>query len=223
MGLVPTMQMSPATVMAPHAEGTPEPAVPNLGLVRAQLAAAASSVSGPQRAKEYLDLLERSPRALYRDGGPVHLTASAIVVDAPGEQVALVWHRKGEFWVQPGGHLEPGEIDLELAARREVAEETGLEELERVGDGPAMLHQHDLSAAFGRCRAHWDVQYLLRAPAPASAVPLRASDESPKVRWVPWPRRPGRAGRDLSALPAGTVADLPETLAALARLVDAQR
>ena len=95
-------------------------------------------------------------------------------------------------------------MSFEAATRREVAEETGLTDLERVGDGPAVLHQHDLSAAFGSCRAHWDVQYLLRAPLPAAQVPLRPSEESPEVTWAPW-----------DALPEGTVEDLPGNLALL--------
>src|SRR5690625_7040328 len=98
-----------------------------------------------------------------------------------------MWHRKGQFWVQPGGHLEEGEASFEQAARREVTEEIGLEGLERVGAGPAVLHRHTLDAAFGRCEEHWDVQYLLRAPAPAAQLPLTASAESPEVLWVPWP------------------------------------
>ena len=129
----------------------PEPAL-------AQLRAAHNGATDEQIAREFEDLLQQNPRALYRDGGPVHLTASAIVVDAPGEHVALVWHRKCRFWVQPGGHLEDGEHSLESASRREVAEEIGLEDLERVGDGPAALHAHSLDAAFGSCAEHWDVQ-----------------------------------------------------------------
>lgn len=180
----------------------PEPVLPEPAL--AQLRAARDGACGEQIAREFEELLRQNPRALYRDGGPVHLTASAIVMDAPGEHVALVWHRKGRFWVQPGGHLEDGETSFEVASRREVEEETGLVGLERVGDGPAVLHQHALSMAFGSCRAHWDVQYLLRAPLPAAQVPLRPSAESPEVIWAPW-----------DALPEGTVEDLADNLALL--------
>lgn len=189
---------------------------PAAAAAAAELVLAESAASGPELAREYQELLAREPRALYRDGGPVHLTASAVVIDAPGDHVALVWHRKGRFWVQPGGHLEAGETSLELAARREVHEEIGLADLEKVGEGPAMLHRHGLDAAFGACHAHWDVQFLLRASAPAAELPLTASDESPEVRWVPWPRSGPSPERDTSVLPAGTVPDLASTLDALA-------
>lgn len=183
----------------------------------AELERAAHGAKGPAIAREYLDLLTASPELMHREGGPVHLTASAIVIDAPGEHVALVWHRKGRFWVQPGGHVEEGETSFEQAARREVAEEIGLQGLEIVGDGPAVLNQHDLDAAFGRCAAHWDVQFLLRAPAAAAELPLTVSAESEEVRWVHWPLFGTDAERAAAHLPEGTVPDLEANLEELAR------
>ncbi|GAA1315732.1 NUDIX hydrolase [Brachybacterium tyrofermentans] len=182
----------------------------------AELQLARDAAPGPEMAAEYTALLQGSPNALYREGAPRHLTASAVVIDAPGEHIALVWHRKGSFWVQPGGHLEAGETSFELAARREVAEEVGLSALERVGPGPAVLHSHQLDAAFGACAEHWDVQFLLRAPGPASATPLATSDESPEVRWIPWPLLDGGPSRSTAHLPEGTVPDMAAKLDALA-------
>lgn len=152
-------------------------------------------------AAEYEGLLRENPEALYREGGPVHVTSSCFITDATGEHIVLVWHAKGQFWVQPGGHLERSDAGCEAAARREAAEETGLVDLQLVGDGPALLHQHELPEAFGACRAHWDVQYLFRTAKPAHLTPLRTSEESPKVIWV----RPGE-------LPEGVVDDIPDTL-----------
>ncbi|ATG52465.1 NTP pyrophosphohydrolase [Brachybacterium vulturis] len=194
----------------PSARG---PAVPEAAL--AELVRAEAAVSGPAVAQEFQELLAGDPRLMHRDGGPRHLTASAIVIDRPGDHVALLWHRKGRFWVQPGGHLEEGETSFEQAARREVAEEIGLGGLQRIGDGPAMLHRHALEAAFGACWEHWDVQYLLRAPAPAAELPLTMSEESPAVRWVPWPLH-GLGPERETALPDGTVPDLAGTLEGLA-------
>ena len=192
----------------------PAPAAPRTAL--AELVRAEAAVSGPALARAYGELLVADPRVMHREGGPRHLTASAIVIDRPGDHVALVWHRKGRFWVQPGGHLEEGETSFEQAARREVAEEIGIEGLERIGDGPAMLHRHALDAAFGTCSEHWDVQYLLRAPASAAELPLTVSEESAEVRWVPWPLRGVGPERETSALPEGTVPDLAGTLEQLA-------
>lgn len=40
-------------------------------------------------------------------------------------QVLLLWHRKLQMWLPPGGHIEPNELPDE-AAVREVWEETGV-------------------------------------------------------------------------------------------------
>ena len=42
-------------------------------------------------------------------------------------------------------------------------------------------------------------------------TPLRPSEESPEVIWAPWPLLAGARSRQ-RPLPAGTVADLGETL-----------
>ncbi len=139
--------------------------------------------------------------ALHRGGPPAHLTASALVLDETGRRTLLVLHRKAGAWLQPGGHLEAGDSSLAAAALREASEETGLGGALRLAlDGrPADLHRHDLSAAFGRCREHLDVAFLLVAP--AAAVPA-ASEESERVAWF-----------DVDALPPDVVADLPPRLA----------
>lgn len=185
----------------------------------AELSAASSPAIRDADRARYLDLLAQNPRALHRDGGPIHLTASAVVVDAPIEHVALLWHAKGQFWVQPGGHIEPADPDLESAARREVAEELGLRDLLAVVQGPALLHRHRLSAAFGACREHWDVQFLLRTPHAAAQQPLGVSTEAPMARWVPWPLITGGPARSTAHLPDGTVADMPGKLDLLAGVI----
>ena len=51
------------------------------------------------------------------------LTASGCLI--VNDRVLLVKHRKLNFWLNPGGHLEPNELP-HLAAQREFEEETGL-------------------------------------------------------------------------------------------------
>ena len=133
---------------------------------------------------------------------PAHLTASALVLDATGERVLLTHHRKGGFWAQLGGHVEATDRSLADAALREGREESGIEALRLLGDGPVDLDAHELSSAFGRCGTHLDVRYA--AVAPPGAEPV-VSAESHDVRWFP-----------VDALPAGVVADI-------GRLVDRAR
>jgi 8-oxo-dGTP pyrophosphatase MutT (NUDIX family) len=144
----------------------------------------------------YLEHLQAHPDALWRDGPPAHLTASAFVLDADRRHVLLTLHRKGGFWVQCGGHLEPGDATLSAAALREASEESAITGLRVIG--PADLHRHSLSAAFGRCREHLDAAYLLQAP--YGAEPL-VGPESLDVAW--WP---------VGDLPEAVVPDLPARL-----------
>jgi ADP-ribose pyrophosphatase YjhB (NUDIX family) len=57
----------------------------------------------------------------------IRIRAACLAVDGQG-RVLLVQHRKQgvEYWLLPGGGVEPGETMLQ-AARRELFEETGLD------------------------------------------------------------------------------------------------
>ncbi|KIP95852.1 hypothetical protein RU09_00365 [Microbacterium sp. MEJ108Y] len=117
-----------------------------------------------------------------RDDGPRHATASALVFDPTLTRTLLVFHAKGQFWVQPGGHLEAGDLSIADAALRELREETGV-----VVSGLAEplvydLDHHALSSAFGRCASHLDIGVAVVVSDDTSLI---VSDESEDVRW--WP------------------------------------
>jgi len=124
-----------------------------------------------------LEACERLPGPFARLAGPVHVTGSAIVVGPRG--IVLHRHKRMGIWVQPGGHLEPGETPWH-AARREAAEETGLA-LRHPDAGPRLVHV-DVHAA-PRWHVHLDLRYVLRA----DGDPCPADGESPDVRWFTWP------------------------------------
>lgn len=117
--------------------------------------------------------------ALRRNGGPEHVTGSCFVFSPAFDRVLLCFHRKGQFWVQFGGHIEPKDASVAEAAQREAREESGIGDLVLLSAAIVDLDRHDLHAGFS-CTAHWDVGF---AAAIASHVEVAVSDESEDVRW----------------------------------------
>lgn len=108
-----------------------------------------------------------------------HFTASALVLDASALHTCLVLHRKLGLWLQPGGHVEPGDESIALAALREVREETGLE-ARLARETPIQLDIHRIpERAEMPGHLHLDVRFL----ALADGDELTLSDESTDVRW----------------------------------------
>ena len=106
----------------------------------------------------YLEHLAAHPDGVAKAGPPAHLTASCLVLSADGERVLLTHHRRAGRWFQFGGHLEPADLSLWAAARREAREESGLADLDPL-PRPVHLDRHRLDGDFGRCREHLDVRY----------------------------------------------------------------
>jgi 8-oxo-dGTP pyrophosphatase MutT (NUDIX family) len=65
--------------------------------------------------------LDQNP--ISRNTLPGHITASAIVIR--GKEMLMIFHPFLKAWLQPGGHIESGELPV-TAAQRELLEETGL-------------------------------------------------------------------------------------------------
>jgi len=58
----------------------------------------------------------------------------------------LIHHGRLRRWLQPGGHIEQGDESIEVAARREVVEETSAQGLVRVGSGLVRIDAHPIPA-----------------------------------------------------------------------------
>jgi 8-oxo-dGTP pyrophosphatase MutT (NUDIX family) len=73
-----------------------------------------------------LALLEQSAMPLSRrQFNPGHITCSGLVLSPSRERILLVLHRRLHRWLLPGGHVEPEDVAIGDAGRREVIEETG--------------------------------------------------------------------------------------------------
>ena len=106
-----------------------------------------------------------------------HVTSSAIVTGERG--VVLHLHKRLSMWLQPGGHIDPGEAPWQ-AALREAHEETGLPV--EAGSAPDRLVHVDVHPG-PRGHTHLDVRYRFSA---APVDPSPPQGESPEVRWFSW-------------------------------------
>ncbi len=167
----------------------------------------------PRGADEEADLvtvraLSASTDDPWARSGPLHVTASALVVDPASGRVLLRWHQRQQGWLQVGGHADPGESDPLQVALREAGEETGLADLRPWPDA-ALVHLAVVpvpARADEPAHRHADLRFVL-----ATADPDAARPESPgaPLRWLSLP----------AAQAAVTAANLRETLSRVAPLL----
>lgn len=117
---------------------------------------------------------------------PLHVTASALVLDPAAGRVLLRWHDRLGRWLHVGGHADPGESDPFAIAMREAMEETGLGDLAAWPDpaDPALIHVVVVdvpASAREPAHEHADIRYLLSTATPEQA---RAESASTPLRWL---------------------------------------
>lgn len=130
----------------------------------------------------FLAALDELEHPFDQEAAATHVTGSAIVIGPRG--VLLLKHKRLGIWLQPGGHIDPGETPWD-AALREAREETGLDVgfAGPVDDAgiPELIHV-DVHAG-GRGHTHLDTRYLLDG---GDADPAPPEDESQEIAWFPW-------------------------------------
>lgn len=150
--------------------------------LRAYVPVNAQEQADQQLMLEYLaahaDCFERSSLA--------HFTCSAWTVDPACTQTLMVYHNVYDSWSWIGGHAD-GDPDLARVARRELAEETGIEQASLVPCGIYSLEAltvngHEKHGAYVSAHLHLNVTYLFVAD---PALPIRsAARENSAVSWV---------------------------------------
>ncbi len=128
---------------------------------------------------EFIELLTDAENPFRRERLTGHFTASVWLVDAIGERVLLMHHRKLDRWLQLGGHAD-GDQDLARVALREAEEESGLVGLV-VEPEIFDLDRHWIPER-GEMPGHWhyDVRYVVRATGSDAFV---INEESLALAW----------------------------------------
>ena len=127
-----------------------------------------------------LELLGASADPLSRNQfDPGHFTVGAFVLAE--DQLLVIHHRRLDIWLEPGGHVDPEDGTLEVAAARELVEETGVT-AQLMDLGIFDVDVHAIPAAkWEPPHSHFNVGYLFTAELvePVAAPEVRAAS------WVP--------------------------------------
>ncbi|PIQ76203.1 nucleoside triphosphate hydrolase [Candidatus Peregrinibacteria bacterium CG10_big_fil_rev_8_21_14_0_10_49_24] len=128
-----------------------------------------------------------------------HFTATAFIIDSQNRTL-LLWHKRLQRWMPPGGHIDTNETPEETA-RRECKEETGLD-VEIIGDAqenlfaenaheghmlkkPIALLLENIPASEERgepAHQHMDFLYLARPTNENQQLTLEEKEGS-EIRW----------------------------------------
>jgi len=156
-----------------------------LSALRAQLDRYQPADPAEARFVERMRALTETDAACARSHfSPGHFTASAFVLSPDRRELILIHHRKLGIWVQPGGHIDATDLDLESAARREVSEEVGLRDLEPLLREGALFDVdiHPIPARKDEpAHEHFDVRFAFVS----GTRTFERSEEVADARWLP--------------------------------------
>lgn len=138
-----------------------------------------------QDKKEMLRRLRSGEELYTRENASAHLTASAWVVSPDRKKVLMAYHNLYDSWAWLGGHAD-GERYLLAVAKREVQEESGLEEVRAVSDEIFSLEiltvdGHEKKGDYVSSHLHLNVTYLFEAD-PEQNIRCKP-DENQDVAW----------------------------------------
>lgn len=148
-----------------------------------QLEAHSASDAAESRAlRDTLRFLATSEDPFDRGTLPGHVTGSAIIARADASAFLLVYHRKLDRWLQPGGHVHEEDVSVFATAMRESAEETGHEvDLTSWGDRILNVDVHQIPASEAEPpHLHYDIRYLFVSTPQVARV---AEKEVVAVEW----------------------------------------
>ncbi len=131
---------------------------------------------------ELIKFVSTNSKCFERDLLIGHVTGSAWLVDATGENVLLTHHKKLNRWLQLGGHAD-GDTNILSVALREAEEESGLSQIEQARFGIFDIDIHAIPARGEEPEhLHYDVRFALQAKGDQNFI---VSEESNQLAWVP--------------------------------------
>jgi 8-oxo-dGTP pyrophosphatase MutT (NUDIX family) len=121
-------------------------------------------------------------------------TASAYIIE--DQKVLLIFHRKLQKWLPPGGHMDANETPPE-AAKREALEETGIE-VELIHQENVWIDRWNAKSferpylclleeipSFGNSPAHQHIDFIY-VGRPVGGQIIQNDHETSGIRWFSW-------------------------------------
>ena len=128
---------------------------------------ASGDASSAKSRELVLHLLAHTPAPFSRlQFAPGHITCTGLVLHPEGGAFLLIHHQRLDRWLLPGGHVEPEDVELWHAARREVEEETTVR-VATLGAAPLVgIDVHGIPPHQGKAEPfnlHHDLIFAFRA------------------------------------------------------------
>ena len=117
--------------------------------------------------KLFIRALESCPDSLARDNLFGHFSASAWLMNRTKDKILCCYHKQYDRWQWLGGHCD-GDGDFLRVVKKEITEESGLEDFELYHDGIFSLESFSVTAHYKNgkyvpAHAHWNVTYAFLA------------------------------------------------------------
>lgn len=132
-----------------------------------------------------LQLIEEPVQILDRSNMRGHLTASGLVMSPDMTEVLLIDHLVLQRLLPAGGHAEEGPT-LQDDAVREIAEETGVRDIEPIGPSPIDVDTHPIPANPRKGEGdHFHHDFMFAFVARSKEIPVPQIEEVASATWIP--------------------------------------
>lgn len=130
-------------------------------------------------------LIQNHPECYWRSHfNPGHVTGSGLLISNDNRRVLLNHHKFLDMWIGFGGHAD-GERDIFSVCRREITEESGIDNIEPLTDTIVDVSVHPVPENPEKgepAHRHFDIRYVFRVK-DAADENFSISDESVSLRW----------------------------------------
>lgn len=132
------------------------------------------------------EFLRNNEDALTRENEIAHFTVSAWIINKTFDKVLMAYHNIYDSWSWLGGHVD-GDADFLAVALKEANEESGIDNLQLIGDDCISVEILPVKAHLKKGKVvnshlHFNITYAFIGA--EDKVLLSKEDENSAVRWL---------------------------------------